>query len=450
MPKDILIKDIEDIVKLTPEALADIEVYGKIGEKVLEIETHILYKEGGILRLFLENFLRKNTQFENDQPDLYKKYSGLVTWLKFIMMEMILDNDVYDIMKLHLIEALTEYDIDVRGKIKTLFLQSWDLLLRGEKRSLLLRAFSQNNETFGNYRIELSSKKRATATVANIIVDYNRVAKSDEQRTSLDEARYINESENLRSFTRAHKDLVLKVLQVYDFVRFPPIEELTREMALSPVKNVEGAPGPAPKRGIPDMPLNIPGAAEDEAARQSIKKDPLEYLQQKYDAYRIQRKQVLDMEDALMVQTRGELENVKRELSNAAREKERTKGIACLKIMARQKALISSLSVNPSWFESVSDYMQKKYSSQYDKKEVAHAVSNLKMQLSSPVVISEFLQYILKERLTMTVGDSALVGVEIGQLIGGEFQSMAYGNQETGNFEWTKNRIVNKEFVSEA
>ena len=77
------------------------------------------------------------------------------------------------------------------------------------------------------------------------------------------------------------------------------------------------------------------------------------------------------------------------------------------------------------------------------------AVANLKMEAKNPAAISELLQYILKEKLKLNENDSALIGVEIGQLLGEAYQSLAYGNQVTGSFEWSQNKIVDKKLVSE-
>jgi hypothetical protein len=158
---------------------------------------------------------------------------------------------------------------------------------------------------------------------------------------------------------------------------------------------------------------------------------------------------VLELEDGILVRTQGEVEQIKKELAVASRNDEKNKVIACVKIMARQKALITALRDNPAWLEAVSGYIVSKYGQQYNPEDVTAALSNIKMDLTAPAALSEFLQYLLKDKLKMGENDSALVGVEIGQLLGDQYQGLAYGSQETGSFEWTKNKIEDQRLVSE-
>ena len=80
---------------------------------------------------------------------------------------------------------------------------------------------------------------------------------------------------------------------------------------------------------------------------------------------------------------------------------------------------------------------------------VADAISNMKLDPVDPAALSEFLQYLLKERLNMSENGSALVGVEIGQILKESYQGIAYGNQVAGIFEWTKIKIENQRFIME-
>ena len=77
------------------------------------------------------------------------------------------------------------------------------------------------------------------------------------------------------------------------------------------------------------------------------------------------------------------------------------------------------------------------------------ALGDLKINSETSAAISEFLQYLLREKLRLDENTSALIGVEIGQLMGGEYQGVAYGNPDNGNFEWEKNKIENGCLVSE-
>jgi len=134
-------------------------------------------------------------------------------------------------------------------------------------------------------------------------------------------------------------------------------------------------------------------------------------------------------------------------LSAASRNNDAPRVIACLKVFARQGALAKALRSSPAWIEAVGTYFQKQYGGLYSEQEVSRATSALRSDPTTPAALSEFLQYILKEKLRMSENDSALVGVEVSQLMGGQYQSITFGNQATGSFEWAQGEIKNNELV---
>lgn len=434
--------DISEIVKLSADDLTGKNVFGGIGTRVLEIERRTDYNEAGKLLSFLRATVESNAAFEQQHLKLYRSYVALVTWLRFLSIPFLLDSELKKLFTENLVTGL-KMDLGIREAVKELFQSSWDPYLRGEKRDMLLRAFSENSESLGKYTIESKSAGREIpATVKNIILDYNSYAKIENERGSLEELGYLDSSPHMRGRTSKERELVLKVLQVYDFVRYPPVYEMAREMVVSPIKMTGQR---IEKRGLPQQPLQTPGGTQPEKA--AVPLDPLEILKQKYHSYRAQRQQVLKFEDEILVKTKGDIEAIKRELSVASRNNDTPRVIACLKVFARQGALAKVLRSSPAWIEAVGTYVQKQYSGSYSEQDVSHAVSTLRADPTTPAAFSEFLQYLLKEKLQMSENDSALVGVEVSQLMGGQYQSIAFGNQATGNFEWAKGEIKNNELV---
>ena len=443
MPKDFVKIDINEILQLKSEELADDDTTSGFTSRILEIERTQNHSEAGKLINFLENILNTNKDFERDHHNYYKEYRDLVLWLKFISLHLLLDDDIYRLVKDNLLTGI-DLEIDVRSEIKQLFKASWDPFLRGEKRDLLLKAFSQNEQLLGDFKLIFSEDRQKPATVANLILAYNQFAKSEDVRGGLEEANFLDNSPSASSLTGGNRERALKILQLYDFVRFPPLEEMAREMVNSPFSATTATvPG---KRGLPLQPLAVPGG-DSRIEPISSTLDPLDMLKQKYQSYRIQRQKVLQLEDAIIVKSKGDPEGIKKELAAASRSRDKERLIASIKVLARQGALISSWQNSQAWQQAVSDYILKKYSNKNNKQDVATAISNMKINLGSPEVMAEFLQYLLKEKLGMTENDSALVGSEIGQILKGDYQSMAYGNEESGSFEWKKNKIEDQQLV---
>ncbi|MBU0597685.1 hypothetical protein KKF61_01660 [Patescibacteria group bacterium] len=447
MARDLKTIDIEEIRKLKPEELLDNDIYGGLAARVFEIERTNSYDEAISLSSFLQNFIETEKELEREHPTLFKKYQSLVIWLKFVSFHILLDSDIYNLMKDYLMTGF-DLEIDIRGKIKILFRSSLDPYIRGEKRNMMLKALSQNNERVGNLKIiSEANNRQLPGTISNILMDFNRFTKTEGRRGSLEEVSYLDKSPNMRQLKAQDRDRVLKILQVYDFVRFPPLEEMARELVVTPFTFRDQKRAPLPKRGLPTSPLKSPMETGRESAPAEV--DPLELLKQKYQTYRAQRQRILRLEDELMVQTKGEAETIKKELAQSTRQRETERVIACLKILARQGILFYSLRDNPAWLEATMKSVGEKYKKGNSAEAIRHAVSGIKEDPTSAVAISEFLQYLLRDKLNLTENDSALVGVEVGQLLGDEYQSLAYGDQESGSFEWTKNRIKDRKLVSE-
>ncbi|MDD5039995.1 MAG: hypothetical protein PHY34_02485 [Patescibacteria group bacterium] len=445
--------EIGDILKLPQEELARPSVYGGIGTRVLEIERTRNYADAARLLGFLRTYILADKIFEHEHQPAFSFYTGMATWLQFIDFPFLLDEELYRLLKEKLIVGL-DLGTDIRAGVKELFRNTWDPFLRGEKRDYLLRAFSENNECVGTVMIRQHlSDKPMPATVRSIILDYNRFAKEEVERGSLEEVRYIDNTPTLIQMAPQDREQILKILQIYDFVRFPPLVEMARDMVVSPLATSSSGTAPIEKRGIPLEPLRTPDTVSRPVQRPPALRqpnlDPIEILKQKYQSYRIQRQEVLRLEDELLVRTQGDVEGVKRALSQAARSNDKKGVIACLKILAQGQQLVAALAASPAWLEAISQHVEQKYQKSCTPADMQSATANIRSTTPTPAVVSELLQYLLKERLGMTENDSALVGVEVSQIMGGEYQSLAYGNPETGGFEWAKNSIQAGTLVSE-
>jgi hypothetical protein len=306
------------------------------------------------------------------------------------------------------------------------------------------RALYENKEELTQGSLLLGDKEQPP-TVGNWLKDFiQREGSGLFDNVAL--SRYLTNSPNTRHISEEDRQKVRKLLRLYRNFKFFP-----ESMGDRIVAQWEIIPMPAGEEVLAKATtVKTPGQqGEIENIEFTPSANPLDMLKAKYETYRLKREPVLKIEDELIVQTRGEVSKLSRELSLATRTGDKNKAIACLKLMARQGALLNSLHDNLSWLSAVSEYIQKKYTGKFPAPEVAMAVANLKMDAKNPAAISELLQYILKEKLKLNENDSALIGVEIGQLLGEAYQGLAYGNQATGSFEWSQNKIVDKKLVSE-
>jgi hypothetical protein len=273
------------------------------------------------------------------------------------------------------------------------------------------------------------------------------------------EVEFFTKSPAIMRLTSEERKKIKRIFMLYRFLHYHSIspegfeegaviQDRTGELKIfsngifEPIRNIA-------RQHIRKVSQSRSSATQYSPISRNIANSPLDLLKQKYQYYRLQRQHILEAEDNLIVKTRGEVEIIEHEMASSARAGNKYQVIACLKVLARQGALADSLKRNAAWLDATAEYIRKKYGQTYAAADLAYAVSDQKMQPEAPALVAEFLQYILKAKLLLSENDSALIGSEIGQLMGGYYQSMAYGNSETGDFEWAKNKIVERKFVSE-
>lgn len=336
-----------------------------------------------------------------------------------------------------------------------------DLLNQDE----LVQILSSNQELLTAKKFILDNRV-AAPTIANWIKDfikYHGVNFFDLVVLS----RYLTGSANAKILDEEEKRKVIKLLRVYRNLKFFPLSmsddvdewetfPVEKEEVLAKAKTVS-----APRIEAETARKFYPVVKEKQAPRieamiskkvyPTVKEKPAPppSLAKAFYEYEKFQEQVLKKEDELMVKAQGNADRIKRDLANAALGGDKNTLVACLKILARAGSLQTVLQDHPAWFAAIAESMRKKYTTSYGQGVVEQMISNAKLNPDNPALLSEFLQYLLNERLKMNENDSALVGLEIGQMLYGENQRFSFGNEATGEFEWVKNRVVDGKLVSE-
>lgn len=450
MPKDNIYTNTDQAGQLNLTNLADIEAYGQLGVWILDIERSNRFSEATKLYNLLQNYFEKHKDFEVNYPEMAKKYQDLVVWLKFITLHLLSDEELFGLLKNHLIEGI-RLDIDIREKLKTMFKYSWDPFILGNKCNLVVKAISQNNERLGNYKIKAGVDGREMLLTINmLILDYNRFSKEGERRGGLEEAYYLGHSQEAQKFSPNDRDLALKILQIYDFVRFPPLDKLISEMKVSPFRTVSAPAMPLPKRGLPQTPLVSPLEKIKETTQATVS---YAKLQKTYNNYKTQIPLYQGLENKLLEKTQGQLMGIKEELVLALKAGDKNQVIAALRILAKQGILGNILKDSPLWQKTIIEYIKNKYATQLSQVELNQLIKNFPRLSNAPAVFSEFLQYLLKARLKLSENESALVCVDIIDIFNqkgeNKFAGIITGNADIGEFEWARNRVVDGELVSE-
>jgi len=443
-----------DLKETTIRKLLDPEFSEKVFKQAYDLVCFIDRQTREMAELLAQKLALDS---DRELSSLEKEYSVLVSRLRFAALNHYTEAEIISFFKTRIYDALGLEEFSVRQRLKAKLLEIL-ITERDAFKAQLREALTKNNQQIPVSQLVIN-KQNVPSTVQNWFRDYN-IQVGMEAVSKVKQVQYFVDSPNFKKLSEEDKIKLKQLFNLFEWLKFSSLTPAGLEESITIVDengNVMSMDEGRlvrlyrPVRRVPDKRTAIkpvlPTSSITEKALPST--DPFELLKQKYQVYRQQREPVLKLEDKILVRTEGDLEAIKRELATASRNNDKNSVVACVKILARQKILASSLKENQSWWQAVADYVEKKYTKQYKPKEIKQAISNLKLEPATPAILSEFLQYLLKEKLRLSENDSALVGVEIGQLLGGVYQSLAYGNPETGNFEWIKNKIENNKLVSE-
>lgn len=428
---NILRKEIEDIITYPPNDFLDPDIYGDVGQKVMEIERTNRYQDA--LKLYY--FLRKVTEVgekSGEAKEVVKRYQILIVWLQFLALKFMGDDQLKDLFTHHLVEGI-RLGIDIRERIRMLYKVTWDPFILGEHQGTLLKALQQNTEQFRrNTTPQTGLEHPAPTTLSALIADYNVFTKSEERRGNIDEMNYMNHAQYLRNLTPGERELTLKILQIYDFVRYPPLDELAREMAVSPL--VETPTAGLTAKVSPTIVSPVSSAVSSTVSKprsrntEELLAFALKQLQKPFVEEKSLRSKISD--DAVQA---------KKELVVSLQSNNGNRVIGTLLLLARIKRLHDALKDSSSWRETVGAYVSKKYT--------ADLGTFIEANPTHPAVISEFLQYLLGERLGYDAEESAVVAMELGDIMGGAYKLMAYADEVQGKYMWTPHEVKEGKLV---
>jgi hypothetical protein len=226
--KEILIteenfQDIEPKLLLDPQRYEDIEVLvisilaGGSGDEAKECAS-ILADKLSIIG-------------EGLSKDLQKKYINLLKVLKLIALKSLSDLGQENFFAEQILDIFKIDFIDVKEQIGLVFssyFEASDIIenLRG----LFLKGLEKNQELLGqgNIKITISGEVRMVKpSLQNWLFDYNtsvHINKELKKRAGYEQINYATGSLNVRTLDKENRDVLLKVIQLYDWLKFDPLK----------------------------------------------------------------------------------------------------------------------------------------------------------------------------------------------------------------------------------
>ncbi|MFH1111798.1 MAG: hypothetical protein V1712_01870 [Patescibacteria group bacterium] len=168
--------------------------------------------------------IKNDQQFVAESPALYRGWQEVMDYLSFIALLFLSPTEVERLFKIRLLFAVRK-GLNLQDIVYTYLAVLGDDLTNGEQRQLLISALCSNEEYLGQrfgHLVPFGSASQLSPVVKNWLIDYELAEAGKENRGALEQSEYLSKSKNVSALTADEKKLLIKVIKLYDFLRFEP------------------------------------------------------------------------------------------------------------------------------------------------------------------------------------------------------------------------------------
>ncbi len=238
---------LRELKTLDVVALSDPKTIAALDASVRQVVREF---EPGAARDFLrglEEAIARFPEFERTTPAAFQAYQEMILRLKFSAFTFLTDNDIDELFSAHILFALRN-DIDVRTLLYLRLSFYEDGLEHGAMRRRYIQRFHENMERLGSAPLTMKeSSDSEEPFVSNWLRDYDQFFESFRIRSGFEQASYLSQSANVKKLNENEKEILAKLLRLYDFMRFPIMQtEIvgTREPVAAPEERAPLLPSP--------------------------------------------------------------------------------------------------------------------------------------------------------------------------------------------------------------
>lgn len=397
-----------------------------------------------------------NLSASQEMSDAERKYWQAIVGLRFAGLYLYTNIDVEHFFQYSIVDALGREEFDLWWSVRAKLIEI-PIIERDDFKDRLRTALQRNEEPLPGHGPTINDQK-VESTIKNWFRDYLTFV-GVEHQNQIKRVQYFAYSKNFIQLDKPSQQKFRQACGLFERLGIPSVTPEGIEESVS-VTSADGELLELQSGRLVSQAKNQ--VIERLAAQRAAVRQPERYtpavvsradgtkrLKEHYQGYRKNRKLVLAAEDRIMIETKGDVQALRRVLSAASRNQEKQQLIACLKILAREQALVPALQSSPAWLQAVAEYVSRKYQKRSTDQDLLQWTASIKAGAVSVPVVSEFLQYLLKEKISLSENNSALVGVEIGKLLGSSYEPIAYGNEETGEFEWSTFELMDGKLIPE-
>jgi hypothetical protein len=176
----------------------------------------------------LHALIQQNPNLADQRPDLFLDYLEMLAVLKASLLSTFTDNEVADFLKENSLLTLKVLDFDLKDRLNELFVLAQGFPIRIDDLSKqFTRAIEDNGEVLGTEPIVFKDDDEPRMpSLRNWITDYNQSAGAFTRpgtiikRGGTERAAYITQNENVRHLSQDERAILLRLLEIYDWLRF--------------------------------------------------------------------------------------------------------------------------------------------------------------------------------------------------------------------------------------
>lgn len=213
---------IENLELLDAETLVSSECIKKIDEMSQDAQFDF---EPGIARGFYEilsSLLAKYGAEIRNYPESFDRLRPILLRLFWKALPS-MDGKVKKQMLGEVVVSALKQGEDVKSALqKQLVIHEYGALTDKQQRRDLSFALENNIEQLGKEFITLDNKEKVKPTIQNWLKSYNSSQSLVNERGKFNQINYLNQDSNAKLLSQEDKDVLSKVLEIYDWLLFPP------------------------------------------------------------------------------------------------------------------------------------------------------------------------------------------------------------------------------------
>ena len=205
---------IENLKRIDQGTLLDPTFFTKVEDFVYEIEAE------GSPDMAREIFLSVSATLNKSDESAIKKYLPILCALRLISLISVSDNEKKIFLGDNIITLLNQNYVNVKFWLKFVFsAYAAEDETQQDLQKLFVSSLSESSALISEKNIQITTGQ-VRPLVKNWIYDYNAYVPLNKERSASDETAYINQSPNTKLLTPDQRNLLLKLLRIYDWLRF--------------------------------------------------------------------------------------------------------------------------------------------------------------------------------------------------------------------------------------